>query len=227
METSLYCSTAAATPAAAASGSQKKRRKRPANERRKMKREAWLQRRTVSRPDNVSAATAAAATAATALDEVVLSSGVRAAAVVDTLTQDPGQGGGPAAPGTASTVPATAAATSPRAWAWEKREGLVAIARRLPTRPLESPEMARSPEGLCDLNLSASSWSEDRELEDQCNGVGSSPTYAAAVVPATANISALVLSFLPLLKSSLERVVYYVFRVPEMKHPRKKSPMWI
>ncbi len=99
-----------------------------------MKREAWLQRRTVSRPDNVFAATAAAATAAataaaataaataaaaTALEEVVLSSGVRAAAVVDT-SQYPGQGGGPAAPGTASTVPATAAATSPRAWEWEK-----------------------------------------------------------------------------------------------------------
>jgi hypothetical protein len=64
-----------------------------------MKREAWLQRRTVSRPDNVSAATAAAGTAAgtaaaatagTALEEVDLSSGVRAAAVVDTLTHDPG-----------------------------------------------------------------------------------------------------------------------------------------
>ena len=104
-----------------------------------MKREAWLQRRTVSQPDNVSAATAAAATAAakaaataaaiaaaataaTSLEEVVLSSGVRTTAVVDTLTQDPGQGGGPAAPGTASTVPATAAATSPWAWAWEKRD---------------------------------------------------------------------------------------------------------
>jgi len=186
VETSLYCSTAAATPTAAANGSQKKRRKRPDNERRKMKREAWLQKRTASRPDHVSAAsssaaaTAATTAAATALEEVVLSSGVKAAAVAVTLTQDPGQGGGPAAPGTASTVPATAAATSPRAWAWEKREGLVAIARRLRTGPLESPEMARSPEGLCDLNLSASRWSEDRELEDQWDGMGSSPTYAAA-----------------------------------------------
>ena len=108
----------------------------------------------------------------------VVSSGVKAAAVA--ATQDPGQGGGPAAPWTASTVPATAAATSPRAWAWEKREGLVAIARRLRTGPLESPEMARSPEGLCDLNLSASRWSEDRELEDQWDGMESSPTYAAA-----------------------------------------------
>jgi len=43
---------------------------------------------------------------------------MRAAAVVDILTQDPGQGGGPAAPGTAFTVPARAAATSLRAWAW-------------------------------------------------------------------------------------------------------------
>jgi hypothetical protein len=182
VETSLYCSTAAATPAAAASGSQKKRRKRPDNERRKMKREAWLQKRTASRPaaSSSAAATAATTAAATALEEVVFSSGVKAAAVAATLTQDPGQGGGPAAPGTASTVPATAAATSPRAWAWEKREGLVAIARRLRTGPLESPEMARSPEGLCDLNLSASRWSEDRELEDQWDGMGSSPTYAAA-----------------------------------------------
>ncbi len=46
VETSLYCSTAAATTTAAANGSQKKRRKRPDNERRKMKREAWLQKRT-------------------------------------------------------------------------------------------------------------------------------------------------------------------------------------
>jgi hypothetical protein len=179
VETSLYCSTEAATAAAAASGSQKKRRKRPDNERRKMKREAWLQRRTVSRPDNVCAATAAAATAAataaTALEDLVLSTGVRATAVVDTLTQDPGQGGGPAASGTASTVPATAAATFPWAWAWEKRDGLVAIARRLQTKPLESPEMARHPEGVPELNLSASSWSEDRELDDQCDGMGSSP----------------------------------------------------
>jgi hypothetical protein len=74
--------------------------------------------------------------AATALEEVVLSSGVKAAAVAATLTQDPGQGGGPAAPGTASTVPATAAATSPQAWAWEKCDGLVAIARRLQAKPL-------------------------------------------------------------------------------------------
>jgi hypothetical protein len=188
VETSLYCSTAAATPTAAANGSQKKRRKRPDNERRKMKREAWLQKRTASRPDHVSASsssaaataatTAAATTAAKALEEVVLSSGVKAAAVAATLTQDPGQGGGPAAPGTASTVPATAAATSPRAWAWEKREGLVAIARRLQTKPLESPETARCPQGVPELNLSTSSWSKDRELEDECEGIGSSPTYA-------------------------------------------------
>jgi hypothetical protein len=193
VETSLYCSTAAATTTAAANGSQKKRRKRPDNERRKMKREAWLQKRTASRPGHVSAASssaaatasttaattaAATAAAATALEEVVFSSGVKAAAVAATLTEDPGHGGGPAAPGTASTVPATAAATSPRAWAWEKRDGLVAIARRLQTKPLESPETARCPQGVPELNLSTSSWSKDRELEDECEGIGSSPTYA-------------------------------------------------
>jgi hypothetical protein len=117
------------------------------------------------------------------LEEVVFSSGVKAAAVAATLTEDPGHGGGPAAPGTAS-------ATSPRAWAWEKRDGLVAIARRLQTKPLESPETARCPQGVPELNLSTSSWSEDRELEDECEGIGSSPTYAevaskAPTAPAT------------------------------------------
>jgi hypothetical protein len=146
-----------------------------------MKREAWLQERTVSGPDLVSAAASSpgAATAAeTALEEVVLSSGLKAAAVAATLTKDPGLGGGPAAPGTASTVPATAAATSPQAWAWEKREGLVAIVRRLHTKPLESTETARCPQGVPELNLSASSWSEDRELEYECDRIESSQTYA-------------------------------------------------
>jgi hypothetical protein len=110
---------------------------------------------------------------AAAFEEVVLSSRVKAAAVAATLTQDPGQGGGSAAPGTASTVPATAAPTYPRAWAWEKRDGLVAIARRLQTKPLVSPETARCPQFVPELNLSASSWSEDRELEDECDGIGS------------------------------------------------------
>jgi hypothetical protein len=77
------------------------------------------------------------------------------------------------------------AATPPRAWAWEKRDGLVVIARRLQMKPQESPEMARGPEDGCELNLSISSWSEDRELDDKCSGLGSPLTYAeaAAKVP--------------------------------------------
>jgi hypothetical protein len=62
------------------------------------------------------------------------------------------------------TVSVMAAATPPRAWAWEKRDGLVVIARRLQMEPQESPEMARGQE---ELNLSVSRWSEDRELEDK------------------------------------------------------------
>jgi len=167
-----------------------------------MRREAWLQRRTVSRPDLVSTAataatattaaataaaataTAAAATAATALEES-LSSGVCMSAVAATSGQEAGQAGGPAAPGTALTVPVMTAATPPRAWAWEKRDGLVVIARRLQMKPQESPEMARGPEDGCELNLSISSWSEDRELDDKCSGLGSPLTYAeaAAKVP--------------------------------------------
>jgi hypothetical protein len=38
----------------------------------------------------------------------------------------------------------------------------------------------RTEASVCDLNVSASSWSEDRQLEDQCDEMGSSPTYAAA-----------------------------------------------
>jgi hypothetical protein len=77
-----------------------------------MRREAWLQRRTVSRPDCVSTA----ATAASALEES-LSSGVSKAVVAATSRQETGQAGGPAAPGTALTVPVMTAATPPRAWA--------------------------------------------------------------------------------------------------------------
>ncbi len=158
----------------------------PDNERRKMRREAWLQRRTVSRPDLVStAATAAAATAAATALEESLSSGVYTSAVAATSGQEAGQAGGPAAPGTALTVPVMTAATPPRAWAWEKRDGLVVIARRLQMKPQGSPEMARGPEDGCELNLSISSWSEDRELDDKCSGLGSPLTYAeaAAKVP--------------------------------------------
>jgi hypothetical protein len=163
VETTLYCSTAVSTPAAAASGSQKKGRNCPDNERRKSRREAWLQRRTVPRPDLESTA----ATAASALEES-LSSEASPAAVA---AQEIGQAWGLAAPGTALTVPVTAAAKPPRVWAWEKRDGLVVIARRLQTKQLESPEMAHGPEGRSEFNLSMSSWSEERELEDKCIGI--------------------------------------------------------
>ncbi len=145
---------------------------------------------------------------------------------------------------TAETTAAATAVTSPRTLAWEKRDGLVAIARRLRKRPLESLEMARSPEEVNELSLSASSWSEDKEeLEDHCDGMGSYPNYmrqlrprlqqpqqhqqrrGRAVVLTTDNINALVLPFLPLLKSSLARVVYNVFTVQDIWKPRKASPI--
>jgi len=89
VETTLYCSTEASTPAAEASRSQKKGRKYPDNERRKMRREAWLQRRTVPRPDfEITEATEA--TAASALEES-LSSGASPAAVAATSAQEIGQ----------------------------------------------------------------------------------------------------------------------------------------
>ncbi len=113
VETSLFCSTAVAATAAAASVSQKKGRKRPDNERRKMRREAWLQK-CVSQAGIVKAVSSAAA----AVSEEDFS----AAAASSTHES--------AAPGTVSTAPATAAAMAPQAWAWENRHGLLVTARR-------------------------------------------------------------------------------------------------
>ncbi len=83
VETTLYCSTAVSTPAAAASGSQKKGRNCPDNERRKSRREAWLQRRTVPRPDLESTA----ATAASALEESLSSEASPAAVAAQEIGQ--------------------------------------------------------------------------------------------------------------------------------------------
>jgi hypothetical protein len=182
VETSLFCSTAAATPAAAtpaaaaASISQKKGRKRPDNERRKMRREAWQQRRCVLQPGIVRAASSRAA----AVSEEDLSPVARSAAAASSTPE-------PAAPGTVSTAPATATAatTPPHAWAWENRDGLLVTARRIPKDLSESPETARDSEVGGDLNLSASSWTQDRE--DDCIGRESPPTAAkTATAPAAA-----------------------------------------
>jgi hypothetical protein len=170
VETSLFCSTAVAAPAAAASVSQKKGRKRPDNERRKMRREAWLQR-CVSQAGIVKAVSSAAAAAVSEED-------FSAAAASSTHES--------AAPGTVSTAPATAAAAAmpPQAWAWENRHGLLVTARRIWMDQSDSPETARASEVGGDLNLSTSSWTEDRE--DDCSGRESPPTAKTATAPAAA-----------------------------------------
>jgi hypothetical protein len=61
---------------------------------------------------------------------------------------------------------AVAAAMAPQAWAWENHHGLIVIARRIWMDHSDSPETARAPEVGGDLNLSPSSWTEDRE--DDC-----------------------------------------------------------
>ncbi len=95
---------------------------------------------------------------------------MKAAAVAATLTQDPGH-----------RVEGLQLLGQPPQSQQQQQQHLHGPGNgRSVKRPLESPEMARNPEGMCDLNLSASSWSEDRELEDQCDGMGSSPTCAAA-----------------------------------------------
>ena len=152
VETSLYCSTAAQE--AAASVTRKKGRRRPDNERRRIRREAWRQK-------NSTKINSAAATATTR--QISAQSGKAAAPVTANLT----------------TTLTTAAVTPPPAWAWEPRGGLFVIARRLQGGPSESPETARDPEGGEDLNLSTTSWSEDREQEDVFSTSESTRTYAA------------------------------------------------
>jgi hypothetical protein len=78
------------------------------------------------------------------------------------------------------------AATPPQAWTLEKRDGLVLMARRLSTKPLESPEMTRSSEGCGDLNVSTASWADERELSEDYRVMGSPISYAAAAAKAPA-----------------------------------------
>jgi hypothetical protein len=78
------------------------------------------------------------------------------------------------------------AATPPQAWTLEKRDGLVLMARRLSTKPLESPEMTRSSEGCGDLNVSTASWADERELSEDYRVMGSPISYAAAAAKASA-----------------------------------------
>ena len=156
VETSLFCSTASAAAAADTFTSRKKGRKRPENERRKARREAWLQRRCALQ----SSATV-----------VAVSEGRAAVAAAATAPLEP------AALETVSTAPATAAEMPSPVWAWERREGLSVIARRIRTDPSESPETVRDHEGHGDLNLSTSSWTEDRDYHSRRE---SPKTYATA-----------------------------------------------
>jgi hypothetical protein len=77
------------------------------------------------------------------------------------------------------------AATPPQAWTLEKRDGLVLMARRLSTKPLESPEMTRSSEDCGDLNVSTASWADERELSEDYRVMGSPISYAAAAAKAS------------------------------------------
>ena len=174
VEMSLYCSTAAV------STSQKQGRKRPDNERRRLKREAWIQRRASSKPGSTTAA--AAETAFSGCEDI--SSGARAAgAAAATTVRSPTQKGAPAACGAAT------AATPPQAWAWEQRSGLVVLARRVQGSPMESPETSRNPDGPSELNISMSSLAEERETDGVSEialcGKEQPPTYAVAAARAT------------------------------------------
>ena len=183
VEVSLHCSTippaaasaaasaaaasAAASAVAAAGVTPKRKRKRPDNERRRTRREAWRQRCSAAALAAKSASCSVAALA------VKSASGSAAAAAV---TTDPGL-----------VQPAgMSSATPPQAWALEKRDGLVLMARRLPTKPLESPEMTRNSEGCGDLNVSTASWAEERELAEDNGAMVSPITYAAAAAKGTA-----------------------------------------
>ena len=150
------------TPSAsAASVTPERKTKRPDNERRKTRRVAWRRRCAAA------AAVAAAATSAP---------GPAMAAAAGAVPTEPGQ----------VQPAATAAATPPRAWALEKRDGLIVIARRVRTQPPESPETTRASEGGGNLNISFGSWAEERKREDFTGVMKSSPTYAAVAGKAPA-----------------------------------------
>jgi hypothetical protein len=171
----------------AVSASQKQGRKRPDNERRRLKREAWIQRRASSQPGSTTAA--AAETTLSGCEDI--SSGARAAATAAVTTvQSPTQMGVPAACGAATAAPATAA-TPPQTWAWEQRSGLVVLARRVQDSSMESPETSRNPDGPSELNISMSSLAEERETETDgvveiaVSGKEQPPTYAVTAARAT------------------------------------------
>jgi hypothetical protein len=178
VEVSLYCSTAAV------SASKKQGRKRPDNERRRLKREAWIQRRASSRPGST---TAAAAETLSGCEDISSGAGAAAAAAVTTV-RSLTQKGAPAACGAATAAPASAA-TPPRAWAWEQRSGLVVLARRVQDSPMESPETSRNPDGPSELNISISSFVEERETDGVSDfavcGKEQPLTYAVAAARAT------------------------------------------
>jgi hypothetical protein len=88
-----------------------------------MRREAWRQRFSTGAGSAAAAAPAAAFTSVQCSARIVRH----------------------AAPGAATAAPATAAVTPQRAWAWEPRERLLVMVRRLQEEHLESPETARGP----------------------------------------------------------------------------------
>jgi hypothetical protein len=59
------------------------------------------------------------------------------------------------------------------------------MARRLSTKPLESPEMTRSSQGCGDLNGSTASWADERELSEDYRVMGSPISYTAAAAKAS------------------------------------------
>jgi hypothetical protein len=124
-----------------------------------MRREAWRKR-------NAASTSSAAATAAA------------------TTAPGPAQCVRPAVSGGVSSAPPTAAAPPPRAWAWEPRDGLVVVARRLQEDQLGSPESSRSPEYVKELNISCTSLLEEREREESCSSMETPLSYAAAAARA-------------------------------------------
>jgi hypothetical protein len=146
---SLYCSTAAV------STSQKQGRKRPDNERRRLKREAGIQRRASSRPGSTTAA--AADTEFSGCEDI--SSGARAPAAASVTTvRNLTQKRVPAACGAAT------AATPPQAWAWEQRNGLVVLARGVQTAQW-SPQRHLGIQMVPLNSILASSLAEERETD--------------------------------------------------------------
>jgi hypothetical protein len=176
VEVSLHCSTMTPASAAAAAASAAASAAAASSAASAVAAAGVTTKRKRKQPDNERRRTRREAWRQRCLAAALAAKSASGSAAAAEVTTDPGL----------VQPAAMSAATPPQAWALEKRDGLVLMARRLSTKPLESPEMTRSSEGCGNLNVSTASWADERELSEDYRVMGSPITYAAAAAKGSA-----------------------------------------